>query len=54
MNRFKQNPRVASRGLNFVFGVKEYNRFTEDAEYFLILDDEDVSRYLQVRGFAEM
>ncbi|KAJ8441407.1 LOW QUALITY PROTEIN: hypothetical protein Cgig2_002366 [Carnegiea gigantea] len=39
-------------GSDFVFGVIEYIMSEEDADYFVVQDNEDVCRYLQVRGFG--
>ncbi|KAJ8434514.1 LOW QUALITY PROTEIN: hypothetical protein Cgig2_030137 [Carnegiea gigantea] len=53
LTKLRQHPGVVVRGPDFTFSVMEYIRREKDGDYFVLFDDEDISRYLQVRGFGD-
>lgn len=54
LTKLREHPGVAARGPDFIFNVMEYIRREEDADYFIIFDNEDVRRYLKTRGFGDV
>ncbi|KAJ8422707.1 hypothetical protein Cgig2_002691 [Carnegiea gigantea] len=53
LTKLREHPGIAITRLDFIFEVMEYIRCEKDAKYFILFDNDDVRRYLQVRGMDD-
>ncbi|KAJ8438316.1 hypothetical protein Cgig2_018796 [Carnegiea gigantea] len=54
LTKLREHPGVAAKGPDFIFTVMEYIRREQDFEYFVIFNDDDITRYLRVRGLRDV
>ncbi|KAJ8434074.1 hypothetical protein Cgig2_007589 [Carnegiea gigantea] len=54
LTKLREHPRVAVKGLDFIFNVMEYIRREQDFDYFVVFNDDDITRYLRVRGLEDV
>ncbi|KAJ8430898.1 hypothetical protein Cgig2_003891 [Carnegiea gigantea] len=54
LTKLREHPGVAAKGPNFIFTVMEYITREQDFEYFVVFNDDDITRYLRVRGLGDV
>ncbi|KAJ8424846.1 hypothetical protein Cgig2_009134 [Carnegiea gigantea] len=50
LTKLREHLGVAAKGPDFIFNVMEYIRREQDFDYFVVFNDDDLTRYLRVRG----
>lgn len=54
LTKLREHPGVAAKGPDFIFTVMKYIRREQDFEYFVVFNDDDITRYLQVGGLGDV
>ncbi|KAJ8432992.1 hypothetical protein Cgig2_029442 [Carnegiea gigantea] len=54
LTKLREHPGVAAKGPYFIFNVMEYIRREQDFDYFVVFNDDDITRYIQVRGLGDV
>ena len=54
LTKLRQHHGVAAKGPDFIFTVMEYIRREQDFEYFVVFNNDDITRYLRVRGLGDV
>ncbi|KAJ8432029.1 hypothetical protein Cgig2_026732 [Carnegiea gigantea] len=54
LTKLRQHPGVAAKGPDFIFTVMEYIRHEQDFDCFVVFNDDDITRYLRVRGLGDV
>lgn len=54
LTKLKEHLGVAAKGPDFIFNVIEYIRHEQDFDYFVVFDDDDITKYVRVRGLGDV
>ena len=54
LTKLREHPGVVAKGPDLIFNVMEYVRHEQDCDHFVVFNDDDITRYLRVRGLGDV